>query len=350
MTSTHTGVVESIPAIAICLAGENDPDLETRIRQTNFNLETAGQQCWTDPIAGRQAALSALNQFAETARLLESSGWPSERIKERLARSRRVFATSTFMRRCQEWPRGYPGDFETVEYLAAGVNHSLPGSLGWHIEELLLASPVVQQHRNKLKRQSLEIDGALMKSRSARVLSMACGGGLDWMQVLSELKAFAGEIVLNDSEPAALELAERRLQSATPRYHLAPGNVIRISRRLANCPRFDLVLAGGLFDYLPHRAAVLLLRVITQDLLAPGGVLLFTNIAEGNPWRILMEYGSDWSLIERSEHSLLSMCREAGIPGSSISLQREGTGLTLIARIVQSKFLLAERDDRSQIY
>jgi hypothetical protein len=27
------------------------------------------------------------------------------------------------MRRCQEWPRGYPGDFETIEYLTAGANH-----------------------------------------------------------------------------------------------------------------------------------------------------------------------------------------------------------------------------------
>lgn len=86
--------------------------------------------------------------------------------------------------------------------------------------------------------------------------------------------------------------------------------------------------------WLPDRASIYLLRVIAQDLLTPGGVLLFTNIAEGNPWRRLMEYGSDWDLIERSEVRILELCRAAGITGSCISLQREDTGLTLIARVV----------------
>jgi len=41
-------------------------------------------------------------------------------------------------------------------------------TLGWHIEEILLHSPVVQQHRNKLNYQSLEIASTLMRSKAAR--------------------------------------------------------------------------------------------------------------------------------------------------------------------------------------
>jgi extracellular factor (EF) 3-hydroxypalmitic acid methyl ester biosynthesis protein len=119
------------------------------------------------------------------------------------------------MRRCQQWPRGYAGDFETIEYLAAGADHSVPGTLGWHFEEILLHSPVVQQHRNKLMGQSHEIARAVKRRSAARVLSIACGGCLDWAPVLPYLKGFTGEIVLNDSEPATLELAERRLRPAT---------------------------------------------------------------------------------------------------------------------------------------
>jgi len=52
-----------------------------------------------------------------------------------------------------------------------------------------------------------------------------------------------GEIVLNDCEPAALQLAEQRLRPATTRYRLAPGNVLRVAKRLAHGPRFDLVVA-----------------------------------------------------------------------------------------------------------
>jgi extracellular factor (EF) 3-hydroxypalmitic acid methyl ester biosynthesis protein len=224
------------------------------------------------------------------------------------------------MRRCQEWPRGYSGDFETIEYLATAMNQSIPGSLGWHFENVLLQSPIVQQHLNKLRIQSMEIGRAVTRIRNARVLSIACGGCLDWEPVLPCLKDFAGEIVLNDYEPTALEVAERRLGSATRRYRLAPGNALRVMKHLSNLARFDLVVAGGLFDYLPDRVIVFLLRVISQDLLAPGGVFLFTNIAEGNPWRALMEYGANWTLIERSEERIRELCREAGILEDSLSL------------------------------
>ena len=52
-------------------------------------------------------------------------------------------------------------------------------------------------------------------------------------------------------------------------------------------------------------------------------------------WRLLMEYGSDWNLVERSEDVILQICREAGIPRSSISLTREATRLTVITRVVR---------------
>jgi hypothetical protein len=44
-------------------------------------------------------------------------GVPPGRILQLVARAREVHARSPFVRRLQSWPRGYPGDFETVEYL-----------------------------------------------------------------------------------------------------------------------------------------------------------------------------------------------------------------------------------------
>ena len=325
----------NVAPVATSLGWKDESDLERLVLGTNCRVEEAGRQHWEDPVTGREVAISVLKRFSETAGVLEARGWSAERIKQRLGPSRRVFATSWFMQRCQEWPRGYAGDFETIEYMVSGANQSLPGTLGWHIENILLESPVVQQHRNKLKCQSLEIAEAVMRSRTARVLSIGCGGCMDWVSILPDLKSFAGEIVLNDHERAALELAEQRLRPVTTKYRLIPGNIIRISKRLADGDCFDLVLAGGLFDYLSDRATVFLVHAIYQDLLAPSGVLLFTNMADANPWRFLMEYGSDWNLVERSEDRILEICRQAGIPRSSISLRREATRLTVITRVVR---------------
>ena len=321
--------------VATSLGWKDESDLESLILGTNGHLEEAGRQHSEHPVTGREVAINVLKRFADTACVLEAHGWSAERIKQRLGPARRVFAESWFMQRCQEWPRGYAGDFETIEYMVSGANRSLPGTLGWHIENILLESPVVQQHRNKLKRQSLEIVEAVMRSRTARVLSIGCGGCMDFVPILPDLKSFAGEIVLNDHEPAALELAEQRLRPFTTTYRLIPGNVIRVSKRLAGGDCFDLILAGGLYDYLSDRAAVFLVNSIYQDLLAPGGVLLFTNMAEGNPWRLLMEYGSDWNLVERSEDRILEICRKAAIPRSSTTLTREATQLAVIARVVR---------------
>jgi hypothetical protein len=68
------------------------------------------------------------------------------------------------------------GRFRDVEYLGQGTNQSVPGTLGWAFEEILLNSPAVRLHRNKLARRWEEIRRALRRNRSARVLSIACGG------------------------------------------------------------------------------------------------------------------------------------------------------------------------------
>ncbi len=228
----------------------------------------------------------------------------------------------------------YAGDFETIEYLAGAVNRSKPATIAWHFEQILLESPVTQQHRNKLNRQTSEILSALERRSSARIFSLACGGCLDWIPAFSALQGFTGEILLNDHDPAALQLSASRFAAVTPRYRLAPGNILRVARRLTEAHEFDLAIAGGLFDYLPDRAIVSLLGAIYRRL-APGGALLFTNMARGNPWRPLMEYGSDWRIIERSEDQIHRLCSEAGVQASEVGIARDATGLALLVRVAR---------------
>jgi hypothetical protein len=192
----------------------------------------------------------------------------------------------------------------------------------------------VQQHRNKLKRQSLEITEAVMRKRTARVLSVGCGGCLDWAPILPDLRSFDGEIVLNDHEPAALEFAEQLLRPVTTKYRLMPGNVIR-SRSVSPRGIVSILYWQGTcsISCLIEPSYFLFVR-FTRISWRLAGTAIHKH-GEGNPWRILMEYGSDWNLVERSEDGILQICREAGIPRSSISLTREATRLTVITRVVR---------------
>ena len=61
------------------------------------------------------------------------------------------------MHRLQAWPRGYPGDFETVEWLCDARNRAEPGTVPWALEQCSLQSPLAQQHRNKVGLQGRAI-------------------------------------------------------------------------------------------------------------------------------------------------------------------------------------------------
>jgi extracellular factor (EF) 3-hydroxypalmitic acid methyl ester biosynthesis protein len=105
-----------------------------------------------------------------------------------------------------------------------------------------------------------------------------------------------------------------------------------VLRRVRAHGPFDLILAGGLFDYLPDRLAV---RTIAESwrLLAPGGRMVFTNIAVGNPFRVWIEYMGDWTLIERTESDIERLCLAADV--AAPAMQREATALAILATITR---------------
>ena len=151
--------------------------------------------------------------------------------------------------------------------------------------------------------------------------------------LLEQLPALAGEIWLNDTDSGALKFSREALQVIASRCHFREGDALSAVRRF---PRgaFDLVLAGGLFDYLDERTATLLIQMAYR-LLAPGGTFFFTNIARGNPYRTLIEYFGNWKLIERTEEEVHRYCENAGIGRGNVTIRREETGLALIVEITK---------------
>jgi extracellular factor (EF) 3-hydroxypalmitic acid methyl ester biosynthesis protein len=312
--------------------GNESLSSEALASEVNRDMQAACTRFWHDTPSERSAAMALLRKFMRAVTSMERMGRPSEAIKHALAPAREAFATAVLAHRCQQWERGYAGDFQTIEHLVGARNLSAPGTIGWHFEQILLEFSATPHHRNKLERQSVEFVRVIQRRPGARILSLACGGGLDWVPVLPLLAEFTGEIVLHDCEPAALESAESRLRAATSMYRLVAGNVLRVASRLSAEPRFDLIAAGGLFDYLTDKAIVSVLRVI-RSLLAPGGRLFFTNIAKGNEWRPLMEYGLNWRIVERTSEQIEGLCRNAGFGTSEVAISREATGVTFLVNV-----------------
>jgi len=117
------------------------------------------------------------------------------------------------------------------------------------------------------------------------------------------------EIFLNDNDEEALAFSLAKLKQLGDRIRTVHGNVFRNRNLLRDLGKFDLVLAGGLFDYLNERQATFLIKIGIDKLLDSSGIFAFTNIAKPNPYRIWMEYCANWQLIERSERDLDDLLR-----------------------------------------
>ena len=280
--------------------------------------------------------LAVVHSLCATALACEDMGMSRDEIVAILAPVREVHARSPFVRRLQEWPRSYPGDFETVEYICRGENRAEVGTLAYECERYALSSPIAQQHRNKVAHQASRLLHAMAaRPRASRVASIACGSCPDLRMLLPHLPSLAGEVYLNDSDADALDYSRRMLGSVAESFRFVQANALRVASRLAGAGPFDLVLAGGLFDYLPERHAVFLIGSVYERLLGEGGTFFFTNIAAGNPYRVLVEYFGDWFLIERSEEEMVRYCVAAGVPRENVRVSRDESGLALLLEVTK---------------
>lgn len=289
----------------------------------------------TDQMAGVEgfhAVGGALHAMSLALARAELAGVPRAAIRDAVAGVRAVLAASPFARHIQEWPRGYMGDFEVIGQIIGRVNLAPPGTIAYWVEEHALHSPVTQQHRNKVQHQSRQMIDLLARQPDARILVVACGTAPDLRLVPRPLLARA-TVVLNDADADALARCRADLHDRAASVTFVGGNLFGALRRLRALGPYDLVLAGGLFDYLPDKAAVTLLRAVRSSLLAPSGQCFFTNIATGNPFRGWCEYLATWSLIERSPDDVQALVEAAGWAAACLEVTRDETGLALLVTV-----------------
>jgi len=254
------------------------------------------------------------------------------RIQALVEPIRDLHASSPLVHRFQTWPRGYAGDYETIEYLCDGVNRAEPLTVGWFIEQYALNSGYAQQHRGKIAWQAGKALQTCLQRREARILSVACGGSRHLGMIQHSIAGSVPRLWLNDVDAEALNFSCNRLSASGCRPETIPGNVFRSVRKLENGAPYDMILLGGLFDYLSERQGAWLLSQLSS-LLGRGGRLCFTNIGKGNPDRVWMEYIAGWSLIERDEDNLQSLVQESQVEGAGLHIERDATGLTCLTEL-----------------
>lgn len=317
------------PPTSVVAFGTHTVDARTSAEAAIDELRSAS--CDLIALAGAPSirmhrVASSMHRIAAALEECEAAGLDRDTLLPVLGPVRDLHAQSPFAHRLQTWPRGYPGDFETVEWLCDSDNRARRESVGWAIEQFALQSPVAQQHRNKVAWQAETMRTAIAAHPEARIASIGCGGCRDLRLLAPSLRESRATFTLIDADAAALDFAEACLGPLAARCVFVHGRVPRVLSRVRPHGPFDLVVAGGLFDYLPDRWAVETLRH-ARGLLRPRGTLVFSNIVAGNPYRLWIEYLADWFLLERTDGDLLRLLRDAGFDEARTSIRRDGTGL-----------------------
>ena len=155
--------------------------------------------------------------------------------------------------------------------------------------------------------------------RTPRIFNLACGPAREVQDFLiKEDVSNLGEFTLVDFNEETLHYTANRLAELKRKYnrrtlvrYLAKSvsQILRDSRRAQEgfiSGSYDLVYCAGLFDYLSDRVCRKMMEIL-YDLVAPGGLLITTNVAAHNPVRNMMEYVGAWNLIHRDARQLASL-------------------------------------------
>jgi len=233
---------------------------------------------------------------------------------------------SPFMHRIYRKPLGYAGDYQMVHMILRDP-HEGHGLFAQLLNRWFLSQLPAEAHRNRVQMLTQYLREETLRTRvqgrRARVYNLGCGPAGEIAAFLDQhdLSDWA-DFTLLDFNEETLAFVRNTLASVRSRHHRVTGlefikksvvQVLKGTKRTSD-QEFDFIYCAGLFDYLPDRACRQLMDMF-HEMLAPGGLLLVTNVDPMNPIQRIMGYIFEWHLIYRDAAHLDQLIPSAADPG-----------------------------------
>jgi extracellular factor (EF) 3-hydroxypalmitic acid methyl ester biosynthesis protein len=158
--------------------------------------------------------------------------------------------------------------------------------------------------------------------KRAKIFNIGCGPAQEVQNFLGESHiSDAAEFTMLDMNDETLMYASQAFERAKRAHNRvtplkAVKNSVHQLVKQAGKPKgeteFDFIYCAGLFDYVNDRVCKALMNHF-YSLLAPGGLLVATNVDPVNPIRNIMEYIFEWHLIYRDGKQLRGLAPDQGI-------------------------------------
>jgi extracellular factor (EF) 3-hydroxypalmitic acid methyl ester biosynthesis protein len=307
-------------------------------------LEQAAAEEVAEPVIASVDAL--FDKFEAVAGGLEEELRPAHRSYMRRQLHPWILC-SPFAYRAFAKPLGYAGDYEIVNMMARNAQEG--GSLfAKAVNTWFLRQAPAQAHRNRIQylgrhllAETARVAGA---GREARVQDVACGPAQEVQQFLREQPLSArARFTLLDFNEETIQYVQAALTGIRSSCGRSTGlqfvkksvhAILKESGRSIERPsadQYDLVYCAGLFDYLSDQVCRRLMEIM-YDWLAPGGLLIATNVEPSNPLRQGMEHLLDWHLVYRTGPELRALKPRAADP-DSVFVRCDDTGVNVFLEV-----------------
>jgi len=251
---------------------------------------------------------------------------------------------SPFTYRTYQKPLGYAGDYEMVSMM---LRDPYEGSTIFAkvINRAFLESPTVVAHRNRItylhERIRAETQRQVEKGQKATFLNLGCGPAQEVQRFMTEdALSDHAHFTLMDFNDETLEFTKHTLQvlrtthgrsTVLDMVKKSVQQVLKEGSRASISGGYTVVYCAGLFDYLSDRVCRRLLEIF-YSLLAPGGLLISTNVHSCNPSRQWMESVMDWHLVYRNEAQFLALAPESA-PPANVTMKADPTHVNIFLEI-----------------
>lgn len=251
-----------------------------------------------------------------------------------------------FAYRTYQKPLGYAGDYEMVNMILRDP-HEGSSLFAKMLNVWFLSQPPAEAHRNRIdyltQKLMEETRRVARLGRMANVFNLGCGPAKEVQNFLTQddlcdrasltLLDFNDETLMYTSKLLDdLKMRHRRvmpIQMVKKSVHqiLKEGN--KATGALEK--KYDFLYCAGLFDYLSDRICKRLMNMF-YDALAPGGLLVATNVDASNPIRNMLEYVLEWHLVYRNSTQLASISPD-NVPADQIQTKRDATGVNVYVEV-----------------
>jgi len=283
------------------------------------------------------------DKFESVAGAVEKEIEPAHRVYVRRLLHPLVLC-SPFLWRTYTKPLGYAGDYEMVNMLLRDPVEG-PSLFAKLLNLNFLALPAGQAHRNRVTMLAdylnQETRRMMKLHRPVRMFNLGCGPAQEVQRFLSQDDLCErADLTLLDFNEETIGATTEILQELKARY--ARKTTIRTMQRSVHQilkdksgtkvdEKFDFVYCAGLFDYLSDRVVKRLTEIL-YEMVAPGGLLVVTNVETSNPSIKIMEYMMEWHLIYRDSRGLMKL-RPDDVKEENCRVIADNTGFNIFLEV-----------------